>query len=528
MGKNLLNSTNVIEKTIKILFYIIFIYIAIVTLFWNKHDFVQYNCLITVVVSIITFCFLCFFYSGILNSGRFLRRGIMIPTVCLIIIFIQIIIAHSLYSQIGWDPKAIYELARNYIYDPNSFSYTVFVIYPNNTLLFIAFTIFFKVLNFLNIQNTLFPLVLLNILMIDITIFITFYLSKKVIGNKLEYVTLIFAGLLILFSPWITVYYSDTLGMFFPIFIIFLYFKINHTMKNGKKYLFSSLLGLVALFGFLVKPTCIIVLIAISLVEIITRKKNWLNFFICTLLCCSIFVGINIVYKMVVEYSFGEYYTEEEVERLSTPLTHFLMMGMQRQDFDDRGSIYGAYFGEDVALTQKQPTQQKKVETNFEVIKIRLKKFGVLGYIKFLMDKTNWMFSDGTFYYGGEGAIFAEPPVTTDTLVSNFFQSFMLRKSKFYNIYANILEGFWMMILILIAIPFGDKAKISDKNKIILVMKTTIIGLLLFLLLFEGRSRYLINHLPIFFLLATISFEGCFNILKNKFHFKRIKSYFNN
>ena len=44
-----------------------------------------------------------------------------------------------------------------------------------------------------------------------------------------------------------------------------------------------------------------------------------------------------------------------------------------------------------------------KQNYNLKIVKERLKGFGIVGYIKFLYNKANWILSDGTFYYGYEG-----------------------------------------------------------------------------------------------------------------------------
>ena len=63
-----------------------------------------------------------------------------------------------------------------------------------------------------------------------------------------------------------------------------------------------------------------------------------------------------------------------------------------------------------------------------------------------------------------------------------------------------------------IIISIGLVFSISkEKNEYIDIGKLAIIGMVLFLLLFEGRARYLINHIPIFILVGTCGLKNSLN-----------------
>ena len=63
-------------------------------------------------------------------------------------------------------------------------------------------------------------------------------------------------------SPWFMVPYSDTYSIIFPITVLY-----NYTVKEKKWYNYL-MIGLFSYAGYLIKPTAIIVLIAIAIVEI--------------------------------------------------------------------------------------------------------------------------------------------------------------------------------------------------------------------------------------------------------------------
>ena len=54
----------------------------------------------------------------------------------------------------------------------------------------------------------------------------------------------------------------------------------------------------------------------------------------------------------------------------------------------------------------------------------------------------------------------------------------------------------------------------KDENDYLIISKITIIGIVLFLLLFEGRSRYLVNHIPIFIIVGIYGLINSFEKLE--------------
>ena len=111
------------------------------------------------------------------------------------------------------------------------------------------------------------------------------------------------------------------------------------------------------------------------------------------------------------------------------------------------------------------------------------------------------MLSDGTFYYGGEGN-FAVSESYKNGHIREIIQSYFKMDGDNYIKTANFQEAIWIIILFLIVCPIVKfKGDINNDN--IFIIRLTITGITLFLLLFEGRSRYFLNHVPFFILLSS-------------------------
>ena len=68
------------------------------------------------------------------------------------------------------------------------------------------------------------------------------------------------------------------------------------------------------------------------------------------------------------------------------------------------------------------------------------------------------------------------------------------------------------IMLILIGIVFSYK----DRDKMSNILKTSIIGIILFIVIFEGRSRYLYNYISIFIIVGTMGVKNILQYLDKK------------
>ena len=137
------------------------------------------------------------------------------------------------------------------------------------------------------ISNAFFAaIIFFNIMVIDIAALFTFLTIKKVLGTKKAYFSLIFILPLIVFLPYIVIPYTDTLTMAFPIMTLYMYLTIKELPKNSiKKYLLIFLLGMAIVFGINLKPTVIIMPIAICIIEFLNINKETLKSFKENILC---------------------------------------------------------------------------------------------------------------------------------------------------------------------------------------------------------------------------------------------------
>lgn len=115
-------------------------------------------------------------------------------------------------------------------------------------------------------------------------------------------------------------------------------------------------------------------------------------------------------------------------------------------------------------------------------------------------------YNDGTLAWGREGGFYNIINQQNDRL-ANIMKSFYYNHGSIFYIYTNIMQLIWIFILIFILIYAILKK--FDKN--ISVTFLSIIGLTLFVLLFESRARYLFLYSNYYIILAVLGIEIFFN-----------------
>lgn len=498
-----------------------FTWVFLNLVFKNSNDLVKYNMKKIVPVSIviaISMFLLLRLINRIAVKNNFINRHkkILLILSFIIIFFVQVFLAKQIYYLVGWDAGGLIVNAKALVENVDSFDISYFLLYPNNIfLLWIEKNIYLLSTLFNSISYE-FLLVIINIIMIDIAVLLTLLLAKKIFNNKVMIISYYFSILIILFSPWIVICYTDSFCMLFPVLNIYLYFKIKESNNMKSKCILAIAMGIFTIIGYQIKPTAVISLIAIFISAVIYSIKDKKSFIMCVCLSLCV-IGSGVVTKVICNKTIYSMEVKgvklNSNEDMQVPMTHFLMMGLNTREIEDRGTLYGAWRQEDCDITFSCKTKDEKIKTNLNEYINRVKNLGAGGYLDYLSKKGNWMLSDGTFYYGGEGVFQASEPYTNSNLAKKF-QSYYLFNGENYKVVANFMQAVWCLIIFFISLPLIYKEKNYESEALFLV-RLTITGITIFLLFFEGRSRYFLNHLPLFIILASYGVYSMYDFLIN-------------
>lgn len=183
---------------------------------------------------------------------------------------------------------------------------------------------------------------------------------------------------------------------------------------------------------------------------------------------------------------------------------HLIMMGLNED-------TTGVFSMADAQYSYSFSNAKERNQGNLEVIKQRLNNFGVFGYLDFLTKKSFVNFADGTFAWGVEGNFYQQIPKRTNSFALTLKDIFY-NNGNLYPQTKTIQQVLWFVVLLL-ALFMGVMTKKPDNNQTILLL--SILGLIIALLLFEARARYIYNFSSLFVLAASIGLDEITNKLND-------------
>lgn len=482
---------------------------------------------------LLAFCLACFakhtssFNGEFHAGGQALSKPMLIA--CISLFFIEIVMCLNLQFVTGWDPGTVYQTAwklANSI-QLDDFDWFYFSRYPNNSLLLSVEFWFIKVASVgcfcLGLEvDYIVPyiiLLILNCVMTSVSglclmATVSHFFDKKVAWTAWS-VFALFAGL----SPWLFVAYSDVIGIFFPIFMLYLTmrFQLYRSYRSRLKIVF--LIFLTGYFGYRIKPQTVLYLFALlftSLIHLFRNRRHGAGEqnrrFILGYASAS-FLGLAIAFLIVgilTAVPIGLLPTDAEA---SFGMQHYAMMGMNAKSL-------GVFSQEDVDYSASFELKEDRTKADVQKLVERIDDLGISGVLDLLAKKQLLNFSDGTFCWGKEGGNFENLYYNPASVVGNvLYEVFVLEASGSsaglsWTCIKTFSQVIWFETLILIALgTIFRKTNLND-GLALDAAACSFLFLMLFEMVFEARARYLISFIPIFIFLASTNFVRVVNWLQ--------------
>lgn len=296
-------------------------------------------------------------------------------------------------------------------------------------------------------------------------------------------ISTLFSIMTAMFLPLYTyapVFYTDTLSLPFVCAIVLMFaLWLKKRPCGAKAVLFYMAFGLITFLGYKTKASAAILTIAAVIIMLLKDYKAETKAFVLTVLFCVLSAA---AYNTIETKAAVIDKTEIDLYRL--PKEHYVMMGLCRQ---------GGYSAEDHELSSSIIDIEQRKAAEIEVIKERLSEYGLVGYAKFLLGKISYTWTDGTYY--------APMKLNIDPINNNFLSSVFTFSGKHYQLYAQIMKAVQLALMLLIAFS-------SKKDDLTLMMSLSMLGIFLFLLVWETRSRYIVNFIPVFLAISALSTDN--------------------
>ncbi|WP_461215071.1 TIGR03766 family XrtG-associated glycosyltransferase [Lacticaseibacillus sp. GG6-2] len=270
---------------------------------------------------------------------------------------------------------------------------------------------------------------------------------------------------------------------------------VGYALMRRESWWFSlfgaALLAASTVAAYFIKPSAIVPFLAIVVISILYalrgRRGSW-RVAICLLVMAGVGGGSYVVANRAIKQ---QTYIQVNPGR-AIPAVHFVSMGMSGQ---------GGYNARDALMMAVLPTKKARSAYSVRKIKQRLGNMGVLGYLQFLVHKHYNNTADGSFAWDKEGSfINSNPKPKPGPGLKNHLQQYVYLYGTNLGDFRWWSQALWVIALGLIFLAY------SDQHRVMQLLRVTIIGAFLYLLAFEGgRSRYLIQYLPAFLIMATLA-----------------------
>ncbi|TOZ02951.1 hypothetical protein DIS14_09440 [Leuconostoc pseudomesenteroides] len=426
------------------------------------------------------------------------KGNIVAPTILFLVVLIQIIFVLHTHPSIGFDPGAIHEALTG---THNNELKAYFSLNANNLPLLL---LQHQIAVFANSTSwLLFDIV--NVIFLDVAVLLNI-LIVALIDRQKVIATIYMHAVWILAFPMILVPYSDVIVMPLVSGLILTYVIAQKSNFRLVWRLLSALgNGCFLTAIYFIKPSAIVPIIAIVAVEFLYLFRNSVGNGIKSQKLKAIMIALLLCVGVITSYVYvnHEVKTQQFIKitpNRTIPAIHFINMGVSGD---------GGYNEKDALEMGKQPSQKAMVDYSKKHLIARLKKRGLFGYLKFLVHKQNKNSADGTFAWLIEGHFMSVKPAGKG--LTRLFEDFVYPEGKYLSDFRYIAQVVWIVLLLIIALGW------RSKNKLTQILRLSIVGLFMYLLIFEGgRSRYLIQGLPVFWLMASLVLPDTMTMLRSK------------
>lgn len=398
----------------------------------------------------------------------------------------------------SWDMGTTFNIAKELVESGTYTDSFYLAQFPNNIMMAIVDIIFIKSMKFLGVSDYILGITIINSIVIIISVIFLYKIAEKIFDEKRAMLLLIICIFTTPLYMYAAEYYTDTYSIMPTVLLFWVWLKIDEKSKFSQKILWQLLFGIVLFFAMKIKITSSFVFIAIIIYEIsrMNFKKILINFSISlpvTIILCILF-STFIVPKFV---------NEEERDLYEIPVYHWIMMGMNE---------LGGFSYDEYAYTKSFNTLEERKKANIDKIIERTKERTLSTHLKNISAKMCFAWQDGTYW--------SVSIIGTEKVQKHKLHEFVLTDGEYSRYYKYIPQvmHFAMLILIVVNIYRVVREKDFDSKDIVSIIST--LGIMVFLILWENRSRYVFTMI----LMMLMSQLNGIDYLSNKLHLKRLEN----
>ena len=418
------------------------------------------------------------------------RYYLVLAVFCVVLAAVQITLSVSLRYTPMYDIEAIYQNARlwaetgtfgQYSSETSAAGYLYY--YPNNLGGTALLMVVFQACRLLGIEDTFMAASVVNSLLIVGAVCVTSLCAKRLWGVKQALTVLLVYALSLPFYFAAPVFYTDFLSILFPVLAFYLFVRQQQD-KTIPPVLYWAAVGLAAAVGMLVKFTVVIILLACLIWLLCSKQWKQAGLF-------TVVTGLTVIVVLYFfhSYIYANHLDRERANQQNMPYSHWIMMGL---------SETGTYNEPDLKFARFIADPAERVKAINGAIKKRAEQLGGEGIMALYWEKGARVFGDGTFEL--------DHFLQYDPAEKNTLHTFLLQGDQNYPAYQFLCGSVFLAVLLLCLIyawyAFLTILRGRKRIKGCMVPQMCMFGLLLFLMMWEANSRYIINFLPMVYLSA--------------------------
>lgn len=332
-------------------------------------------------------------------------------------------------------------------------------------------------------------------------------------------VNAVFLGL----SPWKVIPYTDASTIAFPVAVIFLY-ALFLRQKSKWRYAIWLLMAFTGCLGGVMKATCYVALIAVVCIDfwwnclekekIIMKIKRFSGRMLLLVCACFLVSCCREGMYRALDYEYDA--------RMDMGWIPFLYDGLNEE-------TTGACAEDGLEMVRARGESRKEADAHeWDMVMERVREKGFKGLLDFWHRKQVMTYNDGTFSWYQEGFFNAwEYEKLTDSKWQEPLRDFYWKDGRYYEVFVTFSHGIWFFVLVgvlayavmvlcsAVLTIRKKREEVSNDMMISAVMILHFVGIFLFLMLFEGRARYLYNSIAVFAVMAVMGYHKTVEVLQD-------------
>ena len=412
----------------------------------------------------------------------------------------QLIMLLSAELLIRRDAAVVFTGAFKYLKESSISSYLTRN--PNNLSLFLYERFFFNLFG----EAALWIMQGLNLFYVNIAAWILYKGCQRYFSQTVADVTFTLYVALVGFSPYYMSMYTDIPPLPLISLQIFLALGLLKNQEKTRQIIGRSLLlGILTSLAFLIRPTVMILMIAVF--GVLFLRQNWKKFF----LTAAVFALSFSAGYLPLHYGLA-HQTEVPIiqgEGLAKGPLLFINLGLTNIGHDQEDMKEGLLQYVDPDKRDDYNNGMFATENVIKEIKRRLKEYTPLTFLQHLYYKQSLTVAEGNLGWLYRSVEHEKTPYisplyesTKDNAFTQFIRDFFLNSDKdSYRYYSLLKQVVWIIMALGLVFALWKYRQDDSLNFLILA----VFGGLLFLQIFEGgKTRYLIQFLPQILILSAV------------------------